>query len=113
MALAASRREQAAKMLVEGDARFLGGAGGVGIEGPEKILDFLTDLDLLTAVYDDLPWLNLILHFRLHSLTHPQRSVARASEEAAPRAAFLNTYATVKFLFWGGGKPKYRKELAW
>lgn len=76
MALVASGREEAAKMLLEADAGFLGDAGGIGIEGPQKILDLLTDLDLLTAVYDDLPWLDLVLHFRLHSLTQPQRSVA-------------------------------------
>jgi hypothetical protein len=55
-------------------------------------------------VYDDLPWLDLVLHLRLHSLTHPQRNVAQASKEAAPRAASLNTYATVKFLFWRKAK---------
>jgi hypothetical protein len=62
-------REDAAKVLVETDAGFFGDARGVGIDGLEKALDFL--LNLLTSQRDDLTWLDLAEHFRLHS-THPR-----------------------------------------
>jgi hypothetical protein len=43
--------EHAAKMLVEADAGFLGDAGGIGIQGLEKIPDLLLDL-----LPDDVDW---------------------------------------------------------
>ncbi|HTC57227.1 MAG TPA: hypothetical protein VK706_12500 [Candidatus Sulfotelmatobacter sp.] len=42
--IVASPVEHAAKMLVEADAGFLGDAGGIGIQGLEKIPDLLLDL---------------------------------------------------------------------
>jgi hypothetical protein len=42
--IVASPGEQAAKMLVEADAGFLGDPGGIGIQGVEKILNLLPDL---------------------------------------------------------------------
>jgi hypothetical protein len=42
--IVASADEEAAKVLVEADAGVFGGAGGIGIQGPEKILDLLLDL---------------------------------------------------------------------
>jgi len=70
--------EDTAKVLVEADAWFLGGAGGVGIDGPEKIPDLLLNLillnlDLLTARRDSLAWIDLGVHFRLHSCLSPEK----------------------------------------
>ena len=42
--IVARRGGQTAKMLVKTDARFLGDAGGIGIQGVEKILNLLPDL---------------------------------------------------------------------
>jgi len=42
--IGARRGGQAAKMLVEADAGFLGDAGGIGIQGVEKILNLLPNL---------------------------------------------------------------------
>jgi hypothetical protein len=72
VATVASRCEEAGKVLLEADARFFGDAGGVGIEGLKKIVDFLLDLDVMDldlhiGRWDDLPWLDLVVHFRLHS----------------------------------------------
>jgi hypothetical protein len=51
-------------MLVEGDTRFFGGPSGVGIQSQEKILDLALHLCLTT---DGIAWLDLAVHFRLHS----------------------------------------------
>ena len=70
--------EDTAKVLVEADAWFLGGPGGVGIDGPEKMPDLLfnlirVNLDLLRARRDGLAWLDLGVHFRLHSCLSPEK----------------------------------------
>jgi hypothetical protein len=67
---------QAAKMLVKTDAGFLGDAGGIGIQGVEKILNLLPDLrpdegNRPTAWWNDLPWLDRVVHFP-HYPTYPQ-----------------------------------------
>jgi hypothetical protein len=76
-------------MLVEADAGFLGNAGGIGIQGAEKILNLLPNLrpnegNRPTAWNNDLPWLDRVMHFPLYP-TYPQRNVSCASEEAAAR----------------------------
>jgi hypothetical protein len=70
--------EQAAKMLVEADAGFLGDASGIGIQGLEKIPDLLLDLlpdyaDRPTAWCNDLPWLDLVMHFPIHPYLSPEK----------------------------------------
>ena len=69
--------EQAAKMLVKTDAGFLGNAGGIGIQGVEKILNLLPDLrpgegNHPTAWCNDLPRLDRVVHFP-HYPTYPQK----------------------------------------
>jgi len=85
-------REDAGQVLLEADAGFFRHAGGVGIDSPEKILDFLLNLPLddtdvriarwgylrwldllLDLVLLDLVLLDLVLHFRLHPLPSPKR----------------------------------------
>ncbi len=75
MAIIANRREEPAKVLPEADTGFFRDAGGVGIYGLEKILDLLKDLDLPTALRGDRTWLDVTLHFRLHSCS-PRRNLA-------------------------------------
>jgi hypothetical protein len=76
--MVASPREQAAKMLVEADAGFLGDAGGIGIQCLEEILNILLDL-LPYEVYrpiarcDDLSRLDLVMHFPLHPYSSPEK----------------------------------------
>jgi hypothetical protein len=65
-----ARRGDAAQVLLEGDAGLFGGAGRVGIEGVEKVLDLLMDLRIRR---DDLAWLDLVVHFRLHSQSSPEQ----------------------------------------
>lgn len=76
----AGRGGQAAKMLVEADAGFLGDAGGIGIQGVEKILNLLPDLrtndgNRPTAWCNDLSWLDRVVHFPLYP-TYPQRDLS-------------------------------------
>jgi hypothetical protein len=52
-------------MAPEADARFLGNALGIRIDGAKKLLDFLRDLRI--AVQDPFTWLDVMLHFPLHS----------------------------------------------
>ena len=90
----------ATKVLLERDAGFLRDAGGIGIDRPEKILDLLLhlaldDLDLASLWWGDLPRLDLVLHFRLHSY-HPRR---------ATRIVVVNTWGTDKFRC-GEERPK-------
>jgi len=40
-ALVGSLGEKASQMLVKGQARFLGGAGRIRVDGAEELLDFL------------------------------------------------------------------------
>lgn len=82
-------REDAAQVLLKADAGLFCDAGGVGIDGLEKILDLLLNLPWDMAEHtvreDDLPWLDLVLldlvlldlvlHFRLHPY-HPQTNSA-------------------------------------
>jgi len=75
----ASAPEKAAKVLMEGDAGVFGDAGGIGIEGLEKVLDLLLHLlpdhvDWPTAWRDHLPWLDRVVHFLPHP-THPQENL--------------------------------------
>ena len=72
--------EDAGQMLLEADAGFFRDAGRVGINRPEKILDFLLHIPLdkmyvRTARWGDLRWLDLVVHFWLHP-THPQTNLA-------------------------------------
>jgi hypothetical protein len=60
-----SRRKETGKVLLEADARFFRDASGIGIQGPEKILDI--HLHLLVARWDGFTWLDVVVHFRLHS----------------------------------------------
>ena len=78
--IVARRAEQAAKMLVKADAGFLGDAGGIGIQGLEKILNLLPDLrpdegNRPTTWCNDLPWLDRVVHFP-HYPTYPQRNLS-------------------------------------
>ena len=57
-------------MLAEADAGFFGDALGIGSYSPKKLLDILGGL--LIAVWVALTWLDVMLHFRLHS--HSPRS---------------------------------------
>ena len=66
-------------MLVETDAGFLRDAGGIGIQGVEKISNFLPNLrpnegNRPTAWNNDLPWLDRVMHFPLYP-TYPQRKL--------------------------------------
>ena len=75
----ASGSEQAAKMLVEADAGFFSDAGGIGIQGVKKALNFLPDLlanerDRHTAWCNALPWLDRVVHFPLYP-AYPQRNL--------------------------------------
>jgi len=73
--------EDAGQMLLEADAGFFRNAGGVGIDSPEKPLDFLLSIpldnaDVRTARWRYLQWLDLILldlilHLQLHPC-HPR-----------------------------------------
>jgi len=58
----------AAKMLLEGDVGFFGGAGWIGIDSLEKIPDFLLHLRMTQTGG---AWLDLTVHFRLHSQVIP------------------------------------------
>ena len=49
---------------MEADAGLFGGVGGIGFQCQEKILDFLPHLRI---TQHDIPWLDLTVHFRLHS----------------------------------------------
>jgi hypothetical protein len=74
-----SQREQAAKMLVKADPGFLGNAGGIGIQGLEKILNLLPDLRSderggPTAWCNDFPWLDRVVHLPLYP-AYPQRNL--------------------------------------
>ncbi len=67
-------------MLAEADAGFFGYAGRIGIQSPEKVLNFLPDLhldewDWPTAWNNDLPWLDRVVHFPLYP-TYPQRNLS-------------------------------------
>ncbi len=72
-------------MAPEADAWFLGNTVGIRIDGAKKLLDFLRDL--LVARQDALTWLDVMLHFRLHS--YP------------PRTLEINTYGMGKFRLGG------------
>src|ERR1700683_123989 len=66
-----ARRENAAEVLLKGDAGFFRDARGIGINRVEKILDFLlnlhwNDMAVRTSWWGDFPWLDLRLHFRLY-----------------------------------------------
>ncbi len=61
-------------MLVKSKARFLGDAGRIGVDSAEKLLDFLCNLFL--ARRGTLTWLDVMLHFRLHSRL-PQKTQPR------------------------------------
>lgn len=65
-----ARRGDAAQMFLESDAGLFCGAGRVGIESVEKVLDLLLHLRLRRDV---LAWLDLIVHFRLHSQSSPEQ----------------------------------------
>jgi hypothetical protein len=69
-------REDAAKVLLEADSGFFRYAGGVGIDSLEKILDFLLNLPAddtyVRIARGYFPWLDLVLHFRLHPLPSPK-----------------------------------------
>jgi hypothetical protein len=72
-------REDAGQVLLEAHAGFFRNAGRVGIYSLQKIPDFLLNLtlddpDLRTAWWGNLPWLDLVLHFRLHSLPIPRQT---------------------------------------
>jgi hypothetical protein len=88
LAIIASWREEAAEVLLEADAGFFRDAGGVGIEGLEKAVDFL--LDLLIARCNGLPWLDLAVHFPLHPYLSPEQ-LSWASKEAETRTFVVNT----------------------
>ena len=95
-------REDAAKVLLEADARFFRDTGSIGIDSLKKIPDFLLslpvdDTDARMARWGYFPWLDLllglalldlVLHFRLHPLPSP---------EAATRTVAVNTRAMDKF----------------
>lgn len=75
-------REDAAQMLLEGETGFFRHTGGIGIDGPEKILDFLlnfafvfcdTDVHLRTNRWANFPRLDLLVHLRLHPY-HPKQT---------------------------------------
>ena len=79
-------RKDAGNVLLKRDVWFFGGACGIGIEGLEKIVDLLlhlfdmhlfdlpvSDLDLPAGWRDGLAWLDLVVHFRLHSLSSPEQ----------------------------------------
>jgi hypothetical protein len=77
--MVASHGEQAAKMLVKADPGFLRDAGGIGIQGLEKIPNLLPDLrsderDGPTAWCNDLPWLDRVVHVPLYT-AYPQRNL--------------------------------------
>ena len=70
-------------MLLEADAGLSRNSGGIGVDSPEKILDFflnlpLDDTHVRMARWGCFPWLNLVLldlvlRFRFHSLPSPKR----------------------------------------
>jgi hypothetical protein len=71
--------EDAGQMLPKADAGFFRDAGSVGINSPQKVPDFLLnltldDLNLPAGWRGNLPWLDLALHFRLHSLPIPKQT---------------------------------------
>jgi hypothetical protein len=73
-----SRSEHATKMLVKADARFLGDAGGIGIQSVKKTLNLLPNLrpskkDWRTARCGALPWLGRVVHSPLYPAC-PQRN---------------------------------------
>jgi hypothetical protein len=59
----------------------------------------LEELDLPSLWWGDLPWLDLVLHFQLHSY-HPRR---------ATRIVAVNTWGTDKFRF-GEERPKLSRK---
>jgi hypothetical protein len=73
LTVVASGPEKAAKMLLEAHARFLRSAGGVGIQGQQKILDLLTHLDV--AWKRSLTRLDVMLHFPIHFYS-PRRNLS-------------------------------------
>jgi hypothetical protein len=103
-AVVARGRKEAAKVLLKSDTGVLGDAGGIGIEGLEKIPDLLLDQYLLTALRNDLPWLDVVVHFPIHP-HHPQRNLAWASKEAA--AHTFHKHVRDGEVFRWGRRPKY------
>lgn len=94
--------ENAAQMVLEADATVFGGAVGVGIQSLQKSIDLLLHIffmshrlrcgldrqngNLLKARRDRLTWLDLIMHFPLHSLHSPSDQLAfRALPSALAR----------------------------
>jgi hypothetical protein len=59
------RCEDTAEMLLEADARFSGETLRIGINRPEKTLDFPPNL--LIARLEALTWLDVVARSRLHS----------------------------------------------
>ena len=55
-------------MLLEGDVGFFGGAGWIGIDGLEKIFDFLLHLRITPS---GRTWPELTAHFLFHSQVIP------------------------------------------
>jgi hypothetical protein len=100
------RGEDPREMLLESEARLFRDAGRVGVDGLEKALDFR--LDLLMARRSDLRWLDVNVHFPLHSLTYPQTTHSSASKrKPATRIRRKHTAAGEVSL---GGKFKNRSE---
>ena len=109
VAVVVAGREGAAKVLLEADVGFFREAGRVGIEGLEKIADFLLDPGLLVARQDDLTRLDAVVHFPLHPYSSPKEH--RFSFQGGPYSDHcLNTRAMRKFRF-SGGTSKYPELL--
>ena len=89
------RGEDLREMLLESEAWLFRNAGGIGVDSLEKALDFR--LDLLMARWGDLRWLDVSVHFSLHSLLIP-REHSSTSKKGSPRPVFVvNTPAREKF----------------
>jgi hypothetical protein len=109
-----ARRKDAAQVLLETDPGFFGGAGRVGIDSAQKILDFLLNLPCdnfyLRAARRSLPWLDLVLHLRLHSLPIPKQTSFDLARTGDPLVC-TNTWGADKFQL-GGKDQTYPGLLA-
>jgi hypothetical protein len=101
--------KDAAKVLLEADARLFRSACGIGIEGLEKTPDFLLDPSLLVARRDDLPWLDVVVHFPLHLYSSPEKH--RFSFQGDPDPNHCHKHVGYGQVSVFRGKQKYPELL--
>lgn len=100
-------RKDAGDVLLKRDVWFFGSACGVGLEGLEKIVDLflglfdlnLFDMNLSAGWRDGLAWLDLVVHFPLHSLSSPEQLYSIFKPR--PTSSAINPWVGDKFRLGG------------